>query len=82
MELRDSEELRQLDAAWRSLADLTASWEREMKETELLASRLEEKLTSVETGLKQLEMASLEWDLPPSLGEPSCFYIIPCLPTS
>ena len=70
MELKDSEELRQLEAAWRSLADLTASWEQEMRQTDQLATRLEDKLTEVENGLKQLELASLEWDLPPSLGEP------------
>ena len=70
MELKDSEELRQLEAAWRSLADLTASWEQEMRQTDQLATRLEAKLTEVENGLKQLELASLEWDLPPSLGEP------------
>ena len=70
MELKDSEELRQLEAAWRSLSDLTASWEQEMRQTDQLATRLEDKLTEVENGLKQLELASLEWDLPPSLGEP------------
>ncbi len=68
MELKDSEELRQLEAAWRSLADLTAAWERELRDTEQLASRVEDRLSSVETGLKQLELTSLEWDLPPSLG--------------
>jgi len=68
MELKDSEELRQLEAAWRSLADLTASWEREMRQTEQLATRLDDQLTDVETRLKQLELNSVEWDLPPSLG--------------
>jgi hypothetical protein len=68
MELKDSAELRELEAAWRSLADLTASWERELHHTEQLATRLEDKLVDVETRLKQLELNSVEWDLPPSLG--------------
>jgi hypothetical protein len=68
MELMDSAELRELEAAWRSLADLTASWERELHHTEQLATRLEDKLADAETRLKQLELNSVEWDLPPSLG--------------
>jgi hypothetical protein len=68
MELKDSAELRELEAAWRSLADLTASWKRELHHTEQLATRLEDKLVDVETRLKQLELNSVEWDLPPSLG--------------
>jgi prefoldin subunit 5 len=64
MELKDSEELRQLEAAWRSLMDLTNSWDQQLQ----LANRMEDRLAQVETGLKQLELASVEWDLPPSIG--------------
>jgi hypothetical protein len=71
MELKDSEELRQLEAAWRSLMDLTASWDQELSQTEQLATRMEDRLSDVETGLKQLELASVEWDLPPSIGKQS-----------